>query len=185
MGFSKSRTRSARIRHKSASEPNLAGELQFIKQLKYNPFLQSQFCSIFFPKENSTPRFPDNLKHLIHEYVSVDQLKFYRKRRLPNADHGKFIKKTLQQLHLSKLYTCYHLNSEFHGKNHICLYDESLPIIPFSSMKTEYMKKFGQAYSPRSHSVPNKFNLNTTTNELLEALRDDRHSDLDLHRSTR
>lgn len=59
------------------------------------------------------------------------------------------------------------------SKDHICLYDDSQPIIPFSSLKTEYNKKFGRIYSPRSRSVPNKFDLNATTNELLEALRYD------------
>ncbi|XP_031616783.1 uncharacterized protein LOC116336792 [Contarinia nasturtii] len=96
-----------------------------------------------------TPRFPDNLSHLIHEYVSVDELKFYRKRRPPNID------------------------DEFHSKDSICLYDKSQPIIPFSAIKSEYTKKFGKIYSPRSRSVPNKFDLNATTKELLDALRDD------------
>lgn len=62
---------------------------------------------------------------------------------------------------------------ELNNKDHICLYDDSQPIVPFSALKTEYNKKFGKVYSPRSRSVPNKFDLNATTNELLEALRDD------------
>lgn len=37
-----------------------------------------------------TPRFPDNLSHLIHEYVTVDELKFYRKRRPQEIDDGMF-----------------------------------------------------------------------------------------------
>lgn len=47
------------------------------------------------------------------------------------------------------------------------------------------MKKYGQSYSPRSHSVPNKFDLNATTSELLEVLRDDSHRDVNVRYSTR
>lgn len=40
------------------------------------------------------------------------------------------------------------------------------------------MREFGKIHSPRSRSVPNKINLNATTKELLDALRDD-FSDID------
>lgn len=62
---------------------------------------------------------------------------------------------------------------EFHSKDSICLYDKSRPITPFAALKTEYTKEFGKIYSPRSRSVPNKFDLNATTKDLLDALRDD------------
>ncbi|XP_055311428.1 uncharacterized protein LOC129574073 [Sitodiplosis mosellana] len=107
-----------------------------------------------------TPRFPDNLAHLLHEYVTVDELKFYRKKRPQNID------------------------DEFHSKDSICLYDKNQPIIPFASLKSEYTKRFGKLYSPRSRSVPNKINLNATTKELLEALQDD-FSDLNSEDSRR
>lgn len=62
--------------------------------------------------------------------------------------------------------------TEFHSKESICLYDKNEPITPFSVLKTEYTKEFGKTYSPRSRSVPNKFDLNATTKDLLDALRD-------------
>lgn len=62
---------------------------------------------------------------------------------------------------------------EFHSKDSICLYDESRPITPFAALKTEYTREFGRTFSPRSRSVPNKFDLNATTKDLLDALQDD------------
>lgn len=65
------------------------------------------------------------------------------------------------------------VSKEFHSKESICLYDKSRPITPFSALKSEYTREYGKSYSPRSRSVPNKFDLNTTTKELLDSLRDD------------
>lgn len=62
---------------------------------------------------------------------------------------------------------------EFHNKESVCLYDKSQPIIPFASLKSEYTKEFGKTFTLRSRSVPNKIDLNATTKELLDALRDD------------
>lgn len=54
------------------------------------------------------------------------------------------------------------------------MYDTNEPTIPFSNLKTEYKKEFGKTHNIRSQSVPKKFgNLNATTSELIEALRDD------------
>lgn len=57
------------------------------------------------------------------------------------------------------------------------MYDKNQPIIPFAELKTEYTKEFGKTYNVRSRSVPNKFDLNATTKELLDALRDNSFSD--------
>lgn len=65
------------------------------------------------------------------------------------------------------------LFSEFHGRNDFRLYDDRQPVVPFSALKTEYEKEFCAINTPRSRSVPNKFDLNATTEELLDALRDD------------
>lgn len=65
------------------------------------------------------------------------------------------------------------ISKEFHSKDSLCLYDKNGPITPFSALKSEYTREFGKIHSPRSRSVPNKFDLNATTTELLDALRDD------------
>lgn len=62
-------------------------------------------------------------------------------------------------------------DSEIHSN--FCLYDNSVAPTPFSALKTEYKREFGKTFG-RSRSVPKTIgNLNKTTNELIEALRDD------------
>lgn len=57
--------------------------------------------------------------------------------------------------------------------SNFCLYDNNVASIPFSALKTEYKREYGKTYV-RSRSVPKAIgNLNKTTNELIEALRDD------------
>lgn len=41
--------------------------------------------------DHFTPRFSNNLTKLIHEYVTVDELKLYRKRRPPNIEDGNYL----------------------------------------------------------------------------------------------
>lgn len=57
--------------------------------------------------------------------------------------------------------------------SNFCLYDDSVKSIPFSAMKTEYKREFCKTYL-RSRSVPKTIgNLTKTTNELIDALRND------------
>lgn len=78
---------------KSTSEPNLPGiAFRWCLVYRIDDFLSLQVLNslnwYFDSIGHFTPRFPDNLSHLIHEYVTVDELKFYRKRRPPNVGDG-------------------------------------------------------------------------------------------------
>lgn len=68
-------------------------------------------------------------------------------------------------------------------KSSIVLYDDTAPITPFSDLKTEYKRGFGGVHQmPAREKVHGQ--LNQTTGELLEALRD-HDSEEDLVRATR
>lgn len=83
---------------KSSSEPNLTGDsvhshsmwLDHVGHLR----IPNDGQSAFILSDHSTPRFPNNLTKLLHEYLAVDELKFYRKRRPTNAEDGRFLFET-------------------------------------------------------------------------------------------
>lgn len=50
------------------------------------------FVKAFYISDHYTPRFPNNLTHLIHEYVTVDDLHLYRKKQNQNVLDGNLRK---------------------------------------------------------------------------------------------
>lgn len=91
--------------------------------------------------------------------------------------------KLLRCFSLKFLFKTYEFSTDIQYKSSIVLYDDKSPIIPFSEIKTEYKRRFGKAQElPIREKVHGQ--LNQTTTELLEALRD--HDSIeDLMRSTR
>ncbi|KAJ6641204.1 hypothetical protein Bhyg_06139 [Pseudolycoriella hygida] len=67
------------------------------------------------PTDTATP-ITSRWKKLPHECITVDELKFYRRRK----------------------------PSDFHTRSNICLYDKSEPLVPFSEIKTEYEREYGR-----------------------------------------
>ncbi|XP_062550990.1 uncharacterized protein LOC134215933 [Armigeres subalbatus] len=84
----------------SLSQPNLYRGLDLVAVLDYRPY-----------KDRFNPWYP-------HEYISVDDLNYYRKRR--PAD-------------------CY---AAEHLKSHFSLYNQSEPSIPYATSKSEYKEHF-------------------------------------------
>lgn len=87
----RTRFRSASL-GKSSSEPDLSGNWFRSRPIYVEPSLAHYLNTNFFPgclfSENYTPRFTDNLKKLIHEFVSVDDLKFSRKKKSAGFSNG-------------------------------------------------------------------------------------------------
>ncbi|XP_037043311.1 uncharacterized protein LOC119079478 isoform X2 [Bradysia coprophila] len=67
--------------------------------------------------DTASPIFTSRWKKLPHECITVDELKFYRRRK----------------------------PSDFHTRSNICLYDKTEPFVPFSELKTEYKREYGRA----------------------------------------
>ncbi|XP_029728989.1 uncharacterized protein LOC109415008 isoform X2 [Aedes albopictus] len=84
----------------SLSQPNLYRGLDIVAVIDYRPY-----------RERFNPWYP-------HEYITVDDLNYYRKRKPPD---------------------CY---AAEHLKSHFSLYNQSEPSIPYATSKSEYKEHF-------------------------------------------
>ncbi|GAB0099795.1 uncharacterized protein DMENIID0001_156820 [Sergentomyia squamirostris] len=114
--------------------------------------LVGDISNFFRNKSTSEPDLSDSSppqssrwhKKLPHEYITVDELGFHRRRKPP----------------------------EIYTRSNICLYNSSEPCIPFSSLKTEYRRRFHDPPCPpppRSPLRRRPTSLKLVTEQSMEA----------------
>lgn len=90
--------------------------------------------------DTASPIFTSRWKKLPHECITVDELKFYRRRKPSGILSGSRETDPIKPNSRHSLWT-----SDFHTRSNICLYDKTEPFVPFSELKTEYKREYGRA----------------------------------------